>query len=96
MSNLRTWNVAKLNKHDISGVSNPEKWMYQIVDGVFIPVMEIVEPVEEVDEMFDKLDPDMSDEEIEGLGYEIKFSKLIGEDIVDYREGCGHAVIGLN
>jgi len=95
MSNLRSWFVAGNNVHDISGIENPENWMYERVNGIFYPVQEIedvveVEETEEEKEMFDKLDPDMSDEEIIELGYEIKCSKLFSEDVVDLRVGCGH------
>ena len=101
MKNLRNWSVVKLNVHDLSGIENPENWLWERVDGVFYPVeevktVEVVEETEEEKQRFENLDPDMSDEEIESLGYEIKCSKLFGEEVVDLRDGCGHLVVGLN
>lgn len=98
MSNLRSWSVVKLNVHDVSGIEKPENWLYERVEGVFYPVQEIevVEESEEEKRMFDELDPDWTDEEMEQHGYVVKCSVTIGsDDVVDYREGCGHMVMEM-
>ena len=98
-TDLRNWGVVKQNVHDVSGIENPENWLYERVDGVFYPVeeVEVVEPIGESDEekrMFDLLDPDMTDEEILELGYNIRYGSEIGEDTsINYRENCGHSVV---
>ena len=97
--NLRTWLVAKSNPHDTSGVENPENWLWERIDGVFYPAekIEVKEESEEEKAMYDALDPDMTDEEIEALGYVIKYKtpmpdEQVTED-VNWRENCGHAVV---
>lgn len=96
-NDLRVWDIVKNNVHDISGVEKPENWLYERRDGIFYPVEEVIVPEgesEEEKQMFDLLDPDMSDEEIEGLGYTIKYrSEVEGDNSINYRENCGHQVL---
>lgn len=94
--NLRTWFVAKNNKHDLSGITEPENWLWERIDGTFYPAEKLEVKVESEEEkaMFEALDPDMTDEEIEALGYEIKYKTAEAvEEEINYREGCGHAVV---
>lgn len=95
MANLRKWSVAKGNKHSLKGVTNPENWLWERINGTFYPIEEI--QVEEVvvdevyERMFELLDPDWSDEELEANGWKICDGLEYGSDaVVDYREGCGH------
>lgn len=92
---LQGWESVKDRVHDTSGVETPSDWMWENTSGIFYPSEKVVKKVV-VDEMFNKLDPDMSEEEIIGLGYEIKMTKLMGENIIDWREGCGHTVTVVN
>ena len=95
-TNLRKWGVVKNNVHDISGIEKPENWMYERVNGIFYPVEKVENPKGETEEekrMFDLLDPDMTDDEILGLGFHIKYSSEVEPDnSVNYRENCGHKV----
>jgi hypothetical protein len=95
MSSLRSWESVKDRVHDISGIENPENWLYESKDGIFYPVEDLGEDVtSDEQKMFDELDPDWTDEEMEQHGYIIKCSITIGsDDVVDYREGCGHMVM---
>lgn len=96
--NLRSWAVAKNNTHDASGISAPEKWQWERVNGVFYPVekvpeVAVIEETEEQKRMFAELDPDWSDEEMVAHGWEIKDGLEYGEDTeINFRENCGHAV----
>jgi hypothetical protein len=96
-TDLRKWDIVKNNVHDVSGIENPENWMYERVDGIFYPVEELEIPKGESEvekRMFDLLDPDMTDEEIMELGWEIKYSSEVESDTsVNYRENCGHKVV---
>jgi hypothetical protein len=91
---VSSWETVKDRQPDIRGLENPCDWNYVFVDGMFRPFERVNKQVVEVDPMFDELDPDMTDQELENLGYEIKYSVLIGEDgSTDIREGCGHLVM---
>ena len=90
---LQTWESVKNRVHDISGVENPENWMYENVNGIFYPCQE-KERENVVDTMFEELDPDWTDEELIEHGWTIKYSVLIGDNgSVDLRDGCGHKVM---
>jgi hypothetical protein len=94
--NLRNWNVAKNNVHDLSGIENPEQWKWERIDGVFYPAEKIEVAVENEEEkrMFAELDPDWTDEEIIAHGWMIKDKTAWGNtEVIDYREGCGHLVM---
>lgn len=97
--NLRSWFVAKNNAHDLSGIENPEQWKWERIDGVFYPAEKIEVKVESEREkqMFAELDPDWTVEEMEAHGWEVKAVKTFGDDeIIDYREGCGHSTVAMN
>ena len=66
MKNLSNWDKVKSRIYDTSKIDNPEKWMFENVNGIYYPVEMVKEKV--VDEMYEKLDPDMSDKEMEDLG----------------------------
>ena len=95
--NLRTWLVAKGNNHDTSGITDPENWLWERIDGVFYPAEKI--PQKEVDEelerMFDELDPEWSDEEVIAHGWAIKYKSSDTKESaqIDWRQNCGHAVL---
>lgn len=88
---LQTWESVKNRVHDISGIENPQNWLYENRNGIFYPIKV---NDNDVDKMFDELDPDMTDEELVLLGWVIKLSVLIGDNgEVNYRENCGHLVV---
>jgi len=93
---VSSWETVQDRQPDLRGIENPSEWNYIFENGMFRPYEKIKKQVVEVDPMFDQLDPDMTDEELENLGYEIKHSVLIGEDgSTDIRQGCGHRVMVL-
>lgn len=93
---VSSWETVQDRQPNLTGIENPADWNYIFEDGMFRPFEKVAKRVIEVDPMFDSLDPDMTDEEIENLGFEIKYSVLIGDDgVTDLRDGCGHKVVGL-
>ena len=93
---VSSWETVKDRQPDLRGIENPSEWNYIFKDGCFRPFEKVKKQVVEVDPMFDELDPDMTDEQLVEMGYEIKYSVLIGEDgSTDIRQGCGHRVMVL-
>lgn len=91
-----SWETVQDRQPDIRGLENPSEWNYIFKDGMFRPFEKVVKKVVKVDPLFDSLDPDMTDEELNELGYDITYSVLIGEDgSTDIRKGCGHLVVGI-
>lgn len=89
---LQSWDSVKNRVHDVSGCDDPQNWLFKCTNGIFYPTERATEPV--IDELYDALDPDASDEAIEALGYKITYSNEIQvSDIADIRDGCGHSVI---
>ena len=35
-----SWNKAKTKAHDISGISNPENYLYKKIFGVYYPILD--------------------------------------------------------
>ena len=93
---LRTWGTVKDRVHDVSGVNDPENWLFEQKMGIFYPKQRVeVKTVEmtEYEKLIDEHDPDMTDEELESLGIVVKYKKLIGDKSeFDIRDGCGHLV----
>ena len=100
MSSLRTWETVKGRVHDVSGIDNPENWLYESRGGIYYPVEDLGDDIidsEEIKQLSDyerlveNHDPDMTTEELKNLGIEVVWEKVYGsEEVKDYREGCGH------
>jgi hypothetical protein len=35
-----TWDIAKNLIHDISGITNPEKFRYEKINGIYYPILD--------------------------------------------------------
>jgi hypothetical protein len=94
---VSSWETVQDRQPDLRGIENPSEWNYIFKDGCFRPYERVKKQVVEVDPMYDELDPDMTDEQLIEMGFEIKYSVLIGDDgSSDIRDGLGHRVMVQN